>query len=405
MVVVYYQINDLFFKEIIMSRVAEVGWFDWPVGCPKPASTVQPTRKYVEDWLNQNKDKVSVFERTSYGTYAGAIALAVGAIGSVFGFAKDNKIAKWVGSTLALIGAVATLIGKFCGIEFNVIHNLHNKVLFKANTKIDETQIKKEGIEDKEILIDVPGTKNEKLHGYYLPSPIKTDKAVIYLHGRSHNNGNSASACLKIQEHVPVNVLMADYRGFGKSAGVATPESVVQDAEIMYNHLIQQGFKPENITIYGHSLGGAIAIELASRLKKKVRNLIIQSSFASVEEVTTAYKKKYLYFIPDLITKLLNRITPNVFDSKETIKNIDPETRLLILHGLNDEYIPVKQSNELFENASTDKKQIIVLQDVKHNDFCDHLDTNPQYITELKKFLGIEENVEVSKDEPSEKTA
>lgn len=373
-----------------MSSVTEVGFFHWPVGCPKPTGDTKPTKKYVENWLSENKRSASSFERTSYGTYVGVTALVLGTIGSLFGLAKDNKVAKWAGSVLALVGAAAALIGKFCGLEFNILDDLHSKVLFKANTEVDDKEIEKVGIKDKEVMIDVPGTENEKLHGYYLPSPVASEKAVIYLHGRAHNNGNSARACMKIQEHVPVNVLMADYRGFGKSAGKATPEGVVEDAKAMYDYLIQKGFKSENITIYGHSLGGAIAIELASKMKDKVRNLVIQSSFSSAKEVAKEYKKKYLSFVPEVIANLVDRISPDVFDSKETIKNIDPNTRLLIFHGSDDEYIAAEQSNTLLDNASATDKHLVVLKGVKHNDFFEHFDTDPGYIAELKKFLKID---------------
>ncbi len=382
-----------------MSSMAKVGWFHWPVGCPKPAADAKPTKKYVETWLNENKRSANSFERTSYGTYVGVTALVLGAIGSLFGISKENKIAKWAGGILALVGVAAALIGKFCGIEFNVIDNLHGKVLFRANTEVDDNEIEKAGIKNKEVMIDVPGTENEKLQGYYLPSPVLTDKAVIYLHGRAHNNGNSARACMKIQEHVPVNVLMADYRGFGKSAGKATPEGVVEDAKTMYEFLIQKGFKPENITIYGHSLGGAIAIELASQMKDKVRNLIIQSSFSSAKEVAKEYKNKYLSFIPEVIANLVNKVSPDVFDSKETIKNIDPNTRLLIFHGSDDEYISPEQSNALLDNAPVANKHLVVLKGVKHNDFFEHFDTDPGYIAELKKFLGIDSTVAASGSE------
>lgn len=374
-----------------MSKVPGVGWFDWPVACPQPSGNAQPTRQYVENWLSQNGNKVSFLGRASYGTCAGATTCGLGILCSILGFVKEKKVAQWIGNCLALVGAVAALIGQFCGIEFNLISKIHNKVIFKSNSEINEEEIKKAGIKDKEILIDVPGTKNEKLHGYYLPSPIQTDKAVIYLHGRAHNNGTSAKSCLKLQEHIPVNVLMVDYRGSGKSPGIATPESVVKDAEVMYDYLIQKGFKPENITVYGHSLGGAVAIELASKMKDKIHNLIIQSSFSSLKEVAREYRKKYLWFVPSIVASIVNKISPNTFNSKETIKEIDPKTRLLILHGADDEYISLQQSNELFNNASAKDKKLTIVKGIKHSDFCDHLDTNKDCIAELREFIGVDD--------------
>lgn len=374
-----------------MSKVPGVGWFDWPVACPQPSGNAQPTKQYVENWFSQNKNKVSALGRTSHGTCAGAATCGLGVFCSILGFVKESKTIQWIGNCLAVVGAVATLIGKFCGIEFNLINNLHNKIIFKPNSEIDEEEIKKAGIKDKEILINVPGTKNEKLHGYYLPAPVQTDKAVIYLHGRAHNNGTSARSCLKIQEHIPVNVLMVDYRGSGKSPGIATPESVVKDAEVMYDHLIQRGFKPENITVYGHSLGGAIAIELASRMKDKIHSLIIQSSFSSLKEVAKEYRKKYLWFIPGIVASIVNKITPDTFNSRETIKNIDPKTRLLILHGDEDEYISLQQSNELFNNAAAIDKKLTIAKGVKHNDFCDQLAANKDCIAELRQFIRVDD--------------
>lgn len=249
-----------------------------------------------------------------------------------------------------------------------IIENIHDSLIFYPSREFISSP-KQEGIEHEEVFINT--SDDEKLHGYFFPAPnAKTNKTVIYLHGNAQNVSAWYIAPVEIQKYVPVNFLLIDYRGYGKSTGKPTVEGVIVDAQAMYQYLIEKGIKPEDISIYGRSIGGAIGLELATKVKLK--SIIIQSSFTSLKKIA-----KELYpFIPDQL------ISNNYFNSIELIKKIN--IPILISHGDKDEIISISHSYKLFE-AANEPKKLIILKDATHNDISDYL-TN-EYYKELNNLF------------------
>jgi len=162
---------------------------------------------------------------------------------------------------------------------------------------------KDKGIAHEEVFINTPD--GERLHGYFLPAKEDTDKVMLYLHGNDYNVDLWHEGATNIQDQVPVDSLIVDYRGYGKSTGKPTPNGIITDVLAMYDHLLQRGYKPENISVYGRSLGGGIALELASRVP--VKSVVIQSSFFSLRYL----KAIHLPQLPSFLVK------GNFLNSKE----------------------------------------------------------------------------------------
>ena len=210
----------------------------------------------------------------------------------------------------------------------------------------------------------------EKLHGYFLPAAVETDHTIIYLHGNAENVSSWYEACVEIQKHVNVNALIVDYRGYGKSTGNPTIEGVINDALATYDFLIERKISPENISVYGRSIGGAVALELAS--KRTVKSVVVQSSFTSLMDIG-----KELYpFVPQSL------INVRFWNSVELIKRI--QIPVLISHGDRDEIVPVSHSYKLFEAANNPKK-LIILKGAAHNDISSYF--NEEYFSVLKEFF------------------
>ena len=232
-----------------------------------------------------------------------------------------------------------------------ILDNIYNSLIFYP-TKEFFSSPAQDGIEHEEVFINT--SDGEKLHGYFFSAPgTKTNKTVIYLHGNAQNVSTWYIAPIEIQKHVPVNFLLVDYRGYGKSTGKPSTEGVITDAQAMYKYLLERGYKAEDISVYGRSIGGAVALELAVR--EKVKSVVVQSSFTSLKEIA-----KELYpFIPDALIK------NDSWNSKELIKKIN--VPVLISHGDKDEIVKVSHSYKLYEMANEPKK-IIILKDAAHND-------------------------------------
>jgi pimeloyl-ACP methyl ester carboxylesterase len=130
-----------------------------------------------------------------------------------------------------------------------------------------------------------------------VPSNLKPPRPH-QLPGTAGTGGNSFN-------QLGCNVLVIDYRGYGATFGTITPteSSVYHDAEVAWNYLTEtRGIAPERILIYGHSLGGAIAIELATR-HPEAGGIVVESSFTSVKQMAR-WKFAITYLLPlDLLLR------------------------------------------------------------------------------------------------------
>ena len=221
---------------------------------------------------------------------------------------------------------------------------LRNFLLF-APSKIDYLQ----SADKKHMNLEDVYTRTldgELLHGYFLKEPQDTDKAVIYFHGNDLNISKWYSAATTLQKHIPANFLIVDYRGYGKSTGIPSFQGLILDGLATYNHLIQRGFKTNNISIYGRSMGGAVALELASRVN--VRSVVVQSSITTFRDLI----KAHFPYIPSFLIK------NDLFNLQKLIKKV--HAPILISHGDKDKVSPLKFSYKLYELANEPKKLIIL---------------------------------------------
>lgn len=191
---------------------------------------------------------------------------------------------------------------------------------------------------------------------------------LLFCHG---NGGNISHRVEKIAilNKLGLDVFIFDYRGYGRSKGRPSEKGLYRDAEAAYDHLVsQKGVSPERIILYGESLGGAVALDLAG--KRNARAVITESTLSStMDTARTIYP-----FFP---TFLLS----SKFDSSEKIKAI--KIPKLIIHSKNDEIIPFSQSIKLIE-ASPEPKTHLVLMGSHNTCF---LDSRDLYISGINEFL------------------
>lgn len=194
------------------------------------------------------------------------------------------------------------------------------------------------GLPYEELLIEV--TPTEKLHGWYFPvdhsRPSK--KTVLFFHGNAGNISHRLETASLITE-LGAECLLFDYRGYGRSDGSATEENCYADARAVYDWLRQtKGLDADDIVLFGRSLGGTVAIDLATRVE--CGGLIVESSFSSIEDMG-----KRLY--PFLPVKYLVRYR---FDALEKIGRVN--CPVLVTHSPNDEMVPFEMGRKLYEAAA-----------------------------------------------------
>jgi uncharacterized protein len=208
--------------------------------------------------------------------------------------------------------------------------------------------------------VPVRSHKVENIHGWWLESQQPNAKVLLYLHGNGINIGANIAHASRFYK-LGFSVLLIDYRGYGRSEGGFPNETkVYQDAATAWNYLVQQlQIPPEQIFIYGHSLGGAIAIDLAVK-HPNAAGLIVESSFTSIREVI-AYRNLFPLFPVDLI--LTQR-----FDSIQKLPKL--KVPVLFIHGTADSTVPFFMSQKLYAVAP-DPKKLILVPDAEHNNLAD----------------------------------
>jgi pimeloyl-ACP methyl ester carboxylesterase len=196
------------------------------------------------------------------------------------------------------------------------------------------------------------GAERGELHAWWIPAEKITEKTnaptVLYLHGNFRNMSHNLENALRYRA-LGCNLLLVDYRGYGKSTGGKPSETkVYEDAEAAWQYLLKQrGVKPQQTFIYGHSLGGAIAIDLALR-HPEAAGLIIESTFTSMQ----AMGELEYGFLP--VGLLLNQR----FESRQKIAQL--KAPVLLIHGTWDKKVPVKMAQQLFEAAPQPKTLVLI---------------------------------------------
>jgi len=221
-----------------------------------------------------------------------------------------------------------------------------------------------------EITVPVGLDRTQRLTGWWLPTPLPEAKTVLYFHG---NDGNVSVSVREVTPLVDLqySVCLIDYRGYGKSERLFPSEqSVYEDAEAVWNYAVRErGIDPAQIYIYGQSLGGAIAIELA-RHHPEAAGLIVESSFTSIYDMARL----------DIRYRALplNLLLHQRFDSLNKVPGL--KLPVLFMHGTADEIVPYSMGEELFE-AAPEPKRFVPLEDGKH-------DHGPQAVPVIREAIG-----------------
>jgi len=214
-----------------------------------------------------------------------------------------------------------------------------------------------------------------RLHGLWLPAQQHPDDGpvLLYLHGARWNVTGSAPRIRRMQQ-LGFSVLAIDYRGFGKSTpGLPSEEMAYEDARAAWRWLAQHlGQRPRYV--FGHSLGGAIAIDLAARVEDE-QGVIVEGTFTSIPDVASSMKWGWLPVGP-LITQRFESV-------KKVAKLHSP---LLVVHGAQDALIHSELGRRLYE-AATGRKQFMLVEGGSH--YSTMAVGQAQYREALAQFFSL----------------
>ena len=204
------------------------------------------------------------------------------------------------------------------------------------------------GLEAKEVsLAPEPGVQ---LHAWFFPHPAPV-ASMLFCHG---NAGNASHRLENVYHLVQTGfqVLLFDYRGYGHSTGQPSEEGLYQDAVAAWEHLVARASAHgQPHLIFGRSLGGAVAVHLATRVQ--AAGLMVESTFTSIRTLARL-------IFPTPLPQL-----PVKYDSLAKIGQI--QMPLLAIHGQRDELIPYTDGLALFQ-AAPEPKTWYPIPGAGHND-------------------------------------
>ncbi len=186
-----------------------------------------------------------------------------------------------------------------------------------------------------------------KLHALWLAAEDVRAPLLLYLHGARRNVAGSAFRIRQMQQ-LGFGVLAVDYRGFGKSSDELPSEALVyEDARAAWNWLARE-HPGRDRYIFGHSLGGAIAVQLATEVDDS-KGLIVEGTFTSIPDVFQSMRWGWLPITP-LITQR--------FDSAGKVNRV--RMPILVVHGADDALVRPELGRALYERAPEPKRFVLV---------------------------------------------
>jgi len=213
----------------------------------------------------------------------------------------------------------------------------------------------------------------ETLDGWFVPADTKQDVRglVIFFPGNAGNIGHRLDY-LRMFHDLGLATLIVDYRGYGRSSGAPSEDGTYLDAAALWRHATQVlGFPADRIVLFGESLGGGVAAQLAAANRPGA--LVLASTFTSVPDMGAE-----LY--PFLPIRLLARIR------YETLARLPQITcPVLVVHSRSDDIIPFHHGWHLFEAARAPKQFLEI--EGGHNDGFVFGKNN--WIKQLDRFLQL----------------
>jgi fermentation-respiration switch protein FrsA (DUF1100 family) len=206
------------------------------------------------------------------------------------------------------------------------------------------------------------------IHGWWLPCEDAL-ASILFLHGNAGNITHRLDN-LRLLNEAGFQVLIIDYRGFGRSEGTPGEQGTYRDAEAAWHWLVKA--RPGPHLVFGRSLGGAVGIQLAATSSHRPDGVIIENTFTSGRELAAEV----------MPIRGMGFVVPNFYPSIERIGKIDAP--LLLIHSLDDELIPVAHGELLFD-AAVEPKESYFVPGAHHNDA--YATGGQAYVDRLQGFV------------------
>lgn len=208
----------------------------------------------------------------------------------------------------------------------------------------------------------------EKTHGWYIPCE-NSKGTILFSHGNAGNVADRLES-VGIFRNIGMSVLVYDYGGYGQSTGKPSEARCCYDALAMWRWLTEEKmFPPEEVVLFGRSLGGAVTADLATKVN--CAGIILESTFLSTVDVA----KDMFRCFPARFAK------GNEFNTKEKVNQI--KSPVLVIHSPEDTLIKYYHGKRIFELLEVEKEFLEIRGD--HNE--GFIITGEKYLNGLRNFI------------------
>ncbi|MDX1996861.1 MAG: alpha/beta hydrolase [Thermoanaerobaculia bacterium] len=210
-----------------------------------------------------------------------------------------------------------------------------------------------------------------QLHGWWIPHP-EARGTILYCHGRTGSLAHYVRVFRRLQT-LEMSILAFDYRGYGRSAGKPGERGLCADARAAYDYLQRElGQRARDIILFGHSLGGAVAVDCARH--RPVAGLVVESSFTDLRDMARLKAGRFP----------IHWIARNGFRSIKKVGKL--ECPKLFIHGTADSTVPLELGLRLFD-AAAEPKELLLIEGASHHDT--HLRGGETYYRRLVDFFDF----------------
>jgi len=209
-----------------------------------------------------------------------------------------------------------------------------------------------------------------RLHGWYACAADSDAPVLICIHGNAENVTRRRQWIEKLVKR-GISIFSFDYRGYGQSEGIPIEHGIYDDAVAAYEYLRNnRRIAPERISALGHSLGGAIAVELATRVH--LSRLIVESSFTSISDMAG-------HIVPIFPFRLFLH---SKYDSIRKIRRV--QVPVLFVHGDKDGTVPFRLGSRLYQ-AANEPKSFYEIKGAAHGDIV--VIGGVEYYEKISEFI------------------
>lgn len=270
-----------------------------------------------------------------------------------------------------LLALLVLLVLAYAGISLYV-YEKQGQIVYLPTRAVDKTP-DDYGIfyEEKKLSVKRASGQTEKITSWWLRARQPNGISLLFLHGNARNMGANLGKMAALSQ-AGYNVLAIDYRGYGSSDGDRPYEAALyEDANAALDELKRREPDIKRRLIHGHSMGGAVAIDLAMR-RPEAAALFVESSFDSMYGMSTVRAAYKLLPIRLILTER--------FDSIDKINQV--KLPVLFMHGTTDPVVPSRMSELLFAASTSPDKRLLLIDKGIHS----NLHTFAQYFPALREL-------------------